>query len=122
MTPVSCQVVSDLQCVFGTDPDYVIDQYLDICPVYTISSNYFKEKFGKMSPEDAKKLALKDFNRIVQKYASELKVRAKLGFSDDDPKFVTSAVDQFKELMKGNKNIEYTVFDTSGRGMKKINI
>jgi len=109
--------------IFGSEPDYVIDEYLDVCPIYTISSPYFKEKFGKMGPDDAKKVSLQDFNEIVKTYAKKLGVKAKYGFSDDDPKFVKAAVDQFRELKdKDHKYVKYSVFDTGDKKMKKLDI
>lgn len=110
--------------LFGTSTEYVIDEYLNVCPIYTISSLEFKKQFGDLPSEEAKKVALADFNNIVKGYARKLGVKAKYGFSDDDPKFVKSAVDQFRELKgdKRNKNIKYSVFDTGEKGMKKLKI
>jgi len=106
--------------LFGTDPDYVIDQYLDLCPIYTISSPEFKERFPGLSAEESKKVALRDFNKIVHEYANILGVTAKLGFSDDDPAFVKAAADEFSKLRDDFKNVDYSVFDTGGRQMKKF--
>lgn len=109
--------------LFGSESNYVIDEYLDVCPIYTISSDYFKEKFGKLAPEDAKRVSLNDFNDIVKAYAKKLGVKAKYGFSDDDPKFVKAAVDQFRELKgKDHKFVKYSVFDTGDKKMKKLSI
>lgn len=108
--------------LFGDDPDSVIDEYLSKCPVYCISSPEFKEKLGNYDANTAKKVALRDFTRIVNGYANKLGCKAKLGFSDDDPKFVSSAIDEFTDLTTKNKNIDFTVFDTGGKGMKKIKI
>lgn len=110
--------------LFGSSPDDIIYQYLECCPIYTISSIEFINKFGKVSPENAKRLALNDFNNIVHDYAEKIGMEAMYGFSDDDPKFVTSAIDEFKKLkdLENNKNIKYTVFDTSNKGVKKIQI
>jgi hypothetical protein len=110
--------------LFGSSSDYAIDEYLNACPIYTISSPEFNEQFGRMSAEEAKRVALEDFNRIVNGYARKLGVKVKYGFSDDDPKFVKSAIDQFRELKrdKKNKNIKYSVFDTGNKGIKKLKI
>jgi hypothetical protein len=111
--------------LFDVNPyENIIDEYLDCCPIYPISSDYFKEKFGKSSSENAKKMAINDFNDVVKGYAKKLGVKAKYGFSDDDPKFVKSAIDQFRELKgdKRNKDIKYSVFDTGNKGMKKLKI
>lgn len=106
--------------LFGSEPDQVIDQYIELCPIYTIQSPYFKKKFPGLNPEDAKKAALRDFNMVVKQYAKKLGVEAELGFSDDDPKFVKAAADEFTELGKDNTNIKYSVFDTGGdKKMKK---
>lgn len=110
--------------LFGSSPDDIIYQYLECCPVYTITSVEFINRFGNVTPENAKRLALNDFNNVVYDYAERLGIEAKYGFSDDDPKFVMSAVDQFRELkdLEKNKNIEYTVFDTGKKDIRKINI
>lgn len=119
------QMINNLlmyQELFGDDHEDIINEYLDLCPVYTISSPYFKKKFGDLPPEEAKRLSIRDFNKKVKNYANKIGVDAKLGFSDDDPRFVKSAIEEFTSLMKKSKNIKYTVFDTSNRGFKKIKL
>lgn len=106
--------------LFGTNPDYVIDQYLELCPIYTISSPEFKERFPGLTAEQSKKAALRDFNQVVNEYANILGVKAKLGFSDDDPAFVKAAADEFKGFEDIYKNIDYSVFDTGGKNIKKF--
>jgi len=108
--------------LFGTSPDFLIDQYLLSCPIYTVQSKTFIKTFGKMPVENAKKVALVDFNRIVQTYSKKLGVRANYGFSDDEPIFVKSALDQFIKLKNKYKNIKYSVFDTGNKEIKKINL
>lgn len=109
--------------LFGTSPEYVVDEYLDVCPIYTISSEEFMNKFGNPSMDDKKKIALADFNRIVKDYAKKMGVKAKYGFSDDDPKFVKAAIDQFRELKdRDHRHVKYTVFDTGDKQMKKIRV
>jgi len=101
--------------LFGSEPDQVIDSYIELCPVYTISSVYCKRKFGHdVSMEDAKKMSLRDFNQMVKGFADDLGVVAEYGFSDDDPRFVKAAAEEFMELKDKNKNINYSVFDTGG--------
>ena len=107
--------------IFKTESHQVIDYYIELCPIYTISSNYFIEKYGIMTAEESKKIALQDFNEIVNKYATKLGINVKYGFSDDDPKFVKAAMDQFLELKLSTKNVTYSVFDTGGdKKIKKV--
>lgn len=106
--------------LFGSEPDDVIAQYIQMCPVYTITSPYFKEVYGNYPPEEAKRIALRDFNRIVKGYADDMGIKAEYGFSDDDPKFVKAAADEFLELSQKNKNLKYSVFDTGERKLKKF--
>jgi hypothetical protein len=100
--------------LFGSNPEQVIDSYIDLCPIYTVTSKYCINKFGNISVEEAKKLSLRDFNRMVKRFAKKLGVIAKYGFSDDDPRFVKAAEDEFMNLKDKNKNIEYSIFDTGG--------
>lgn len=120
------QNLLDFHELFGTEPEQVVDSYLELCPIYTISSKEFAEEFYggvKPPPEPAKKRALIEFNNLVQKYADKLGVGAKLGFSDDDHRFVKAALDQFIELKDKHKNIDYSVFDTGGdKTIKKLKV
>ena len=107
--------------IFGTESHQVIDYYIELCPIYTVSSDYFIEKYGIMTVEDSKKVALLEFNTLVNKYANNLGINVEYGFSDDDPKFVKAAMDQFLELRLSTKNVTYSVFDTGGdRKVKKV--
>jgi len=106
--------------IFKTESHQVIDFYIDLCPIYCISSNEFSEKFGIMPAEEAKKFALQDFNDLVNSYANKLKINVEYGFSDDDPKFVKAAIDQFLELKLSTKNVTYSVFDTGKKVVKKV--
>ncbi len=107
--------------LFDSEPDDIITEYIQLCPIYTITSEEFKEKFGNHSPEEAKRLALRNFNELVLGYAKDLGIRAKYGFSDDDPKFVKAAIDEFIDLKRKNKNLDYSVFDTGGnKKIKKV--
>lgn len=109
--------------LFGSEPSQVIDEYLEICPIYTVSSKEFFDAFGESSVEIAKKRALHDFNKLVKGFAQDLGVRASLGFSDDDPRFVKSALDQFQEMKeKDDKYVKYSIFDTGAKGMKKMDV
>jgi hypothetical protein len=109
--------------LFGSEPDDVIMQYIQMCPIYTISSPYFMATYGKYPPEEAKRVALRDFNKVVKRYADDMGVKAEYGFSDDDPKFIKAAIEEFLELSQKNKNLKYTVFDTGGdRKIKKVKL
>ena len=107
--------------IFGTKSYQVIDYYIELCPIYTVSSDYFIKKYGIMTVEESKKIALQNFNELVNKYANELGINVEYGFSDDDPKFVKAAMDQFLELRLSTTNVTYSVFDTGGdRKVKKV--
>jgi len=107
--------------IFGTESHQVIDYYIELCPIYTVSSDYFIEKYGIMPIEESKKVALQDFNVLVNKYANKLGINVEYGFSDDDPNFVKAAMDQFLELRLSTKNVTYSVFDTGGdKRVKKV--
>ena len=108
--------------IFGTKPDQIVDSYIELCPIYTVKSAFFLEKFGNMIVEEAKKVALNDFNIVVHKYATKINTTAEYGFSDDDPAFVKAAMDQFLELQQTTKNISYSIFDTGKKEMKKISL
>lgn len=107
--------------LFGTEPGFVIEEYLKCCPIYTVSSPDFAKQFGELPVEQAKKVALRDFTVKANKYARDLGCRAKISFSDDDPKFVKSAIDEFSDLIKDYGDMEFSVFDT-GEKRNKIDI
>ena len=107
--------------IFGTESHQVIDYYIELCPIYSISSDYFIEKYGIMTAEESKKIALKDFNTLINKYANKLGKNVEYGFSDDDPKFIKAAMNQFLELRLSTKNVTYSIFDTGGdKKVKKV--
>ncbi len=107
--------------LFGTEVEFVVDQYLDLCPIYTVTSDEFKNEFGEHPVEISKKIALRDFNDKIKHYSKIIGAEALFGFSDDDPKFVKAAEDEFTDLKTKNKGMNYIVFDTSGnKKIKKI--
>lgn len=107
--------------IFKTKSHQVIDDYIELCPIYTVSSDYFVEKYGIMPVEDSKKISLLEFNDLIHKYANILDITVEYGFSDDDPKFINAAIDQFLELKLSTKNVTYSVFDTGGdKVLKKV--
>jgi hypothetical protein len=108
--------------IFGIEPEQVVDSYIELCPIYTVKSAFFLETFGNFIVEQAKKIALHDFNKIVHEYATKLDTTAEYGFSDDDPAFVKAAIDQFLELQQTTKNISYSVFDTGKKQINKISL
>ena len=122
--PLEDQMINNLLSyheLFGTDPGHVIDEYLSTCRIYAVSSEEFIKKYGDLPVDEAKMVALREFSKKCDTFGKKLGVNIKIGFSDDDPRFVKSAIDEFSELIK-DYNIKFTVYDTGGKRMKKIDI
>lgn len=108
--------------LYGSKPEGVVDEYLDHCPIYTVTSKEFSSQFGEMTVEEAKKAALHDFTGKVSAWARKIGARAKVGFSDDDPRFVKAAIDTFLDMTPVHGDIDFTVFDTGKGGMRRIDV
>ena len=76
--------------------DVTIKSYLDTCEFIGIMSNYFKERFGKdfetnNSVEEGKEIAINEFLHKLEKFATKIGAKLKVGFSDDDNPDKTSS-------------------------------
>jgi len=115
-------VYSDL---FGTNPDSLIEHYLEKCDYYPVNSVEFMSKHeGKVSPanpELGKKIALNEFSKRIEQYGLQTNRKVKLGFSDDDIGNVNAITKHFNEI-DDIYNIDYYVFDTSENDIKKNKI
>jgi len=113
--------------------DESVDVYLnEMGEYYPVSSDEFGTKFGvpvvggAANPEQAKKIAIKDFvekilNQVNQLVDNDKYTKMSVGFSDDDIRNV-KAVESFieLELKKLYPNIHFVVYDTSEKGKRKI--
>jgi len=61
----------------------LVQNYLDLCHFVGVSAP--SRGGSPENPEAAKEIALKDFIKDVNEYASKIGYTAKVGFSDDDP-------------------------------------
>ena len=114
--------------LFGDNPDGVIEYYLENCDFVGIMSDYFRKTFGVPDMKISqlvgygKSLVIKRFLNKIREYSKQLGFPVKVGFSDDRRR----TVDDVIEFLSGEKSldepIEYYVFDTSGKGKKKIKI
>lgn len=82
----------------------LISGWLDNCGFYGVSYPEFIQKHasgGASKPEKGKEIALKEFVERVSQFASHLKVKFKLGFSDDDLKnslHIKSVLSEIKDM------------------------
>lgn len=79
----------------------LIQDYLDSCSFYGVSSKSFAQEFGAASasnPEQAKQSALDKFIERCNEYGQKIGAKSvSIGFSDDDPKNVEHIKKFFKE-------------------------
>ena len=103
----------------------LVSDYLDQCDFYGVSSDYFKNKFGKLGksdqPEDGKKIALKAFAEKVNQFGKKSGIgKISLGFSDDDSGNVQHIQKLFSgELLSKYSDMNLFIYDTSNRGFEK---
>ena len=114
--------------LFGTNPDSVIEHYIDKCDYYPVSSPSFIAKYNKnnniSNPEEGKKKALELFTKRIEKYGKMVNMPVSLGFSDDDINNINNIKKYFNEI-NNLYDINFNVFDTSNPniiGGKKIKI
>lgn len=91
----------------------LVIKYLDNCDFVGVSA---PSKGGTPdNPEEAKKEALIEFKRKVDKFASSIGYKSMIGFSDDDKGNVRHIEDLFKNVNKEEfpSIIKYVVKDTS---------
>jgi len=106
-----------------------IDFYLSQNDYSPVSSPEFKDKFGldsdADSPEEGKKIALKDYVEKVVNGAQKLTNgeydKLSIGFSDDDRKNIDAVMDYIKkELSVEYPGVEFFIYDTSQGEKNKI--
>lgn len=99
----------------------LIDEYLDKCDFYGVTSEHFKQFFDTdaSKPEEAKETALKMFTERVHKFGEIIKAKVHIGFSDDDK----GNIDIIKKLFKNElslkfRKINFNIYDTSNPEIK----
>ena len=106
-----------------------IEYYLSQNDYSPVSSIQFRNKFGIESdvdsPEEGKKIALKDYvDRVVkgaEKLANGEETNLSIGFSDDDKKNIEAVVNYIENELSGTyPNIKFLVYDTSKGNKNKI--
>ena len=106
-----------------------IDFYLSQNDYSPVSSPEFRDKFGldsdADSPEEGKKIALKDYVEKVVNGAQKLTNgeydKLSIGFSDDDRKNIDAVMDYIKkELSVEYPGVEFFIYDTSQGEKNKI--
>jgi hypothetical protein len=100
----------------------LVQDYLDSCDFYCVSSDSFIKKFGmgdSYNPEKGKELAIKAFADKVDSFGKKLQAKkVSLGFSDDDLKNVQHIDKIFKKELALTYAMNLTIFDTSNRAIK----
>jgi hypothetical protein len=99
----------------------LVKDYLDNCDYIGVSA---PSRSGKAeNPEEAKKMALIQFKDKINEFAKRVDAKAKIGFSDDDPKNAKHIEELFKNLNheKYSHIIHYVVKDTNDpKNIKKM--
>lgn len=106
--------------------DVTIKSYLDTCEFIGIMSNYFKERFGKdfetnNSVEEGKEIAINKFLHKLEKFATKIGAKLKVGFSDDDINTVKHMTNFFKEKDL-DVAVDYYIFNTANKGKERVKI
>ena len=114
----------------GMDAQETLKKYLDSHDYHPVTSEIFAEKFGlrvgsASNPEDNKKIAFRNYvEKIINKTKEMVDTKynkLSIGFSDDDLGNV-KAIEGFieDELKHEFPDVQFTVYDTSEGGNKKI--
>jgi len=106
--------------------DISIRSYLDTCEFVGIMSEYFINTYGKdmesnNNVEKGKEVVVNDFLHRLEKFATKVGAKLKVGFSDDDESTVKHMTDFFKEKDL-DVAVDYYIFDTSNKGKEKVKI
>lgn len=104
----------------------LIQEYLDTCDFYGVTSKSFTDEFGEASasnPEKAKEMALDRFVDKCNEYAKRIGAKSiSIGFSDDDPKNVDHVHKFFKEKSALTNylmhQVKLNVYKTTDRSIK----
>ncbi|NPV13211.1 MAG: hypothetical protein HPY57_15700 [Ignavibacteria bacterium] len=104
----------------------LVSGYLDNCDFVGISSPSFINKYkitsDSASPEQSKLKALNEFINKVKKYANIIDGETRIGFSDDDSGNVKTIKKYFGEISSLYNDVKFSIYDTSNKKAKKINI
>jgi len=113
----------DYSDLFGTNPDSLIEHYLEKCDYYPVNSKEFISRHegnvDPANPEIGKKIALNEFSKRIEQYGLQTNRNVKLGFSDDDTVNINAITKHFNEI-NDIYNINYYVFDTSNNDKNNI--
>lgn len=119
--------------IFGNETEYdripkgavsqtpLIQDYLNSCDFYGVSSDSFAKQFGAASasnPEKAKEMALDTFIEKCKKFGESIGVPVSIGFSDDDPKNVEHVHTYFKEKSALANDLKLNLYKTTDRTKK----
>lgn len=99
----------------------LIKMYLDSCTFIGVDSDFFRNKYGdigrEVSPEEGKKVAIKDFIERINKFGKRVNSDVSLGYSDDDLKNVSKLTEFFMNLSTDSEFgvfvKKYTVYNTN---------
>lgn len=106
----------------------LISYYLKSCYFIGITSKAFAKQFGFEAYgmlDKGKQEAIRYFTNYVRSSAHKLKIPLKIGFSDDDKRFIKAAKEIFKNIQETHYIEDFYVFDTSNsniKGGKRIKI
>ena len=114
----------------GMDAQETLKIYLDSHDYHPVTSEVFAEKFGlkagsASNPEQNKKIAFRSYvEKIIDKTKEMVNTKynkLSIGFSDDDLGNI-EAIESFieRELKHEFPNVQFTIYDTSEGGNKKI--
>lgn len=99
----------------------LVQDYLDSCDFYGVSSDSFAKEFGAASasnPEKAKEMALDTFIEKCKKFGEFTGYPVSIGFSDDDPKNVEHVYTYFKEKSALSNDLKLNLYKTTDRTKK----
>jgi hypothetical protein len=107
---------------FKSNPESVIEHYLDTCDFIGVSSEFFLKKNNlsgtAANPEEGKKLAIRQFTQKAHEWGQEIGALVKVGFSDDDKRNVEHVLKLFKDELSLTYAIKFFLYDTSDRTKK----
>jgi hypothetical protein len=106
--------------IFDESFDYLIDEYLNNCYFIGVTSNYFKSKFKDYGTNIhlAKKKAVKYVIEKFSNYGKQIDSNVKIGFSDDDNKYIDTIQNLFIRNSELFDNINFYIFNTSNPNIK----
>jgi hypothetical protein len=111
------------QKLFNSD-DESIQAYLNTCEFIGVMSEYFKTKFQiefKGDVEYGKEISIDSFLSRLEKFATQVEAKLKIGFSDDDKNTIKHMTNFFREKVL-DVATNYYIFDTSDKGKERVKI